>query len=182
MKLLMIILLSNTQWHGKIQNKGWSDEERNEYNKKMREQGAPEWLFPVKGYAGRNNPSTSAYDRPCHRATMGIAGEAGPEAIVPMGGGRGGGITQNITINGPPLTPSEIARKNLQVSRQLAMEWGCRWKITFIPRGERIIRHKEYRLLKLSGTGAIETDMNSKSPFKMVEHILTIPRTPDYID
>ena len=34
-------------------------------------------------------------------------------------------IVQNITINSPtPLSPSEIARKNLQVSRQLAMEWG----------------------------------------------------------
>lgn len=38
---------------------------------------------------------------------------------------RGGDIHQHITINSPsPLTPSEIARKNLQVSRQLAMEWG----------------------------------------------------------
>lgn len=35
------------------------------------------------------------------------------------------GIIQNIVINSPtPLTPSDIARKNLQVSRQLAMEWG----------------------------------------------------------
>lgn len=40
-------------------------------------------------------------------------------------GGARGGITQQITIHSPtPLTPSEIARKNLQVSRQLAMEWG----------------------------------------------------------
>ena len=38
---------------------------------------------------------------------------------------QGKGITQNIIINSPtPLSPSEIARKNLQVSRQLAMEWG----------------------------------------------------------
>lgn len=38
---------------------------------------------------------------------------------------KGGDIHQHITINSPtPLTPSEIARKNLQVSRQLAMEWG----------------------------------------------------------
>jgi hypothetical protein len=35
------------------------------------------------------------------------------------------GVTQNITINSPtPLSPSETARKYLQVSRQLAMEWG----------------------------------------------------------
>ncbi|HZG81777.1 MAG TPA: phage tail tape measure protein [Brevibacillus sp.] len=34
------------------------------------------------------------------------------------------GVTQNITINSPsPLTPSEIARRNLQVARQLALEW-----------------------------------------------------------
>ncbi len=38
---------------------------------------------------------------------------------------KGGDIHQHIIINSPtPLTPSEIARKNLQVSRQLAMEWG----------------------------------------------------------
>lgn len=37
---------------------------------------------------------------------------------------RGGGIVQNIEIHSPKaLSPSEIARKNLQVSRQLAMEW-----------------------------------------------------------
>lgn len=36
-----------------------------------------------------------------------------------------GDIIQNITINSTqPLTPSEVARKTLQVSRQLAMEWG----------------------------------------------------------
>lgn len=35
------------------------------------------------------------------------------------------GVTQNITINSPtPLSPSETARKYLQASRQLAMEWG----------------------------------------------------------
>ncbi len=38
---------------------------------------------------------------------------------------KGGDIHQQIIINSPtPLTPSEVARKNLQVSRQLAMEWG----------------------------------------------------------
>jgi TP901 family phage tail tape measure protein len=38
---------------------------------------------------------------------------------------KGGNINQYITINSPePLTPSETARKHLQVSRQLAMEWG----------------------------------------------------------
>ncbi len=66
-------------------------------------------------------------------------GEQGPELIelpkaskvysnqksMDMAKGSNGGITQNITINSPtPLTPSEIARKNLQASRQLAMEWG----------------------------------------------------------
>lgn len=39
----------------------------------------------------------------------------------------GGSIVQNITINSPqPLSPSETARRNLQASRQLAMEWGIR--------------------------------------------------------
>jgi tape measure domain-containing protein len=37
----------------------------------------------------------------------------------------GSGITQFIEIHSPtPLTPSEVARKHLQASRQLAMEWG----------------------------------------------------------
>lgn len=40
-------------------------------------------------------------------------------------GGVSGGVVQNITINSPqPLSPSETARRNLQASRQLAMEWG----------------------------------------------------------
>lgn len=66
-------------------------------------------------------------------------GEQGPEIVelppaskvysnqksMEMVKGASGGITQSITINSPtPLSPSEIARKNLQVSRQLAMEWG----------------------------------------------------------
>ncbi len=34
-------------------------------------------------------------------------------------------IIQNVHVHSPkPLNPSEVARKNLQVSRQLAMEWG----------------------------------------------------------
>lgn len=66
-------------------------------------------------------------------------GEQGPELIeLPQGSkvysnqkseemvsSQGKGITQNIHIYSPtPLSPSEIARKNLQASRQLAMEWG----------------------------------------------------------
>jgi len=71
----------------KYKNKGWSDEERNEYNKKMREQGAPEWLFPVKGYAegGIIRRPVLMTDLATGRPA-GIAGEAGPEAIVPIGG------------------------------------------------------------------------------------------------
>ncbi|MGJ9383239.1 hypothetical protein [Salipaludibacillus sp. CF4.18] len=66
-----------------------------------------------------------------------IVGEAGPELVnLPKGSNvysngetkdmfGGGGITQNITINSPQaLSPSEIKRKQLQASRQLAMEWG----------------------------------------------------------
>lgn len=110
----------------KYKNKGMSSAEQEKYNKRMIEAGAPEWLFGVKGFA-----EGGIIRRPVLMTDLstgkpaGVAGEAGPEAIVPMGGGRGGGITQNITINSPtPLTPSETARKNLQVSRQLAMEWG----------------------------------------------------------
>lgn len=45
-----------------------------------------------------------------------------PKTATPA---KGGDIHQHITIKSPtPLTPSEIARKNLQASRQLAMEWG----------------------------------------------------------
>lgn len=73
-------------------------------------------------------------------------GEAGAEVVMPierkrymkpyasmvsdllgkdMKDGYGEGIVQNITINSPePLSPSDIARKNLQVSRRLAREWG----------------------------------------------------------
>jgi TP901 family phage tail tape measure protein len=66
-------------------------------------------------------------------------GEQGPELVelpraskvytnqdsMRMVKGSDGGITQNIHIHSlTPLSPSEIARKNLQVSRQLAMEWG----------------------------------------------------------
>ncbi len=51
---------------------------------------------------------------------MGVA--RGTERSQPV---RAGDIHQHITINSPaPLSASEIARKNLQISRQLAMEWG----------------------------------------------------------
>lgn len=40
---------------------------------------------------------------------------------------QGGDVVQHITINSPsPMSPSEVARKNMQASRQLAMEWGMR--------------------------------------------------------
>src|SRR5699024_657845 len=75
-----------------------------------------------------------------HPGGEAVVGEFGPEIIrLPRGtqvdnhlktrerlkdSGKGE-ITQNIHIHSPrPLSPSEIARKNLQVSRQLAMEWG----------------------------------------------------------
>lgn len=73
-------------------------------------------------------------------------GEAGTEIVMPIerkrymkpyasmvaglmneeSGGTGGkAIVQNITINSPEaLSPSEIAKKQLQASRRLAMEWG----------------------------------------------------------
>ena len=50
-----------------------------------------------------------------------------PKKYNPAAGGKGGGITQHITINSPtPLSPSEVARKQKQAQRQLAMEWGMR--------------------------------------------------------
>jgi len=83
----------------------------------------------------------SAYARGTNYHPGGLAwvGEQGPELIeLPKGTkvysnqksmemvrGASGGIIQNIHIHSPePLSPSEVARKNLQVSRQLAMEWG----------------------------------------------------------
>lgn len=56
-------------------------------------------------------------------ATAGTTGTVATQAQS----GRGGDLVQHITINSPaPLTPSDIARKNMQASRQLAMEWGMR--------------------------------------------------------
>lgn len=57
------------------------------------------------------------------KATLGSTGIVATQAQS----GRGGDVIQNITINSPaPLSPSDIARKNMQASRQLAMEWGMR--------------------------------------------------------
>lgn len=66
-----------------------------------------------------------------------LVGERGPEIldlpknarVLPLerAGARGinRSINQSITINSPtPLSPSEIKKKTLEVSRQLAMEWG----------------------------------------------------------
>lgn len=74
-----------------------------------------------------------------HPGGLAWVGEQGPELVeLPRGskvhtnqksmelvGKSGGDIYQEIHIHSPePLNPSEIARRNLQVSRQLAMEWG----------------------------------------------------------
>ncbi len=70
-----------------------------------------------------------------HPGGLAWVGEQGPELVSLPRGTKvypheesmqmAGGVTQNVTINSPaPLSPSDIARKNLQVSRQLAMEWG----------------------------------------------------------
>lgn len=68
---------------------------------------------------------------------LAIIGERGPELVELPRGARvfsnshtqdilgKSGITQHITINSPiALSPSEIKRKTLDASRQLAMEWG----------------------------------------------------------
>lgn len=85
--------------------------------------------------------SIRAYARGTNFHPGGLAwvGEQGPELVeLPRGskvhtnqksmelvGKSGGDIYQEIHIHSPePLSPSEIARKNLLVSRQLAMEWG----------------------------------------------------------
>ncbi|MDX8367861.1 hypothetical protein [Cytobacillus sp. IB215665] len=71
-----------------------------------------------------------------HPGGLALVGEEGPEiANLPRGTsiktnketmdmlGRGGGVTQNITINSPePLTPNNIKRQTLQASRLLALE------------------------------------------------------------
>lgn len=70
-----------------------------------------------------------------HPGGYAIVGERGPELLhLPRGSKvstanetrdklSGNSIIQNININSPtPLSPSEIARQNLKVSRQLAME------------------------------------------------------------
>ncbi len=86
------------------------------------------------GSTGNNAHGTNFW-----RGGLTWVGEQGPELIdLPKGTkvysnqksmemvrGASGGIIQNIHIHSPePLSPSEVARKNLQVSRQLAMEWG----------------------------------------------------------
>ncbi len=83
---------------------------------------------------GRNAHGTNYW-----RGGLTWVGEQGPELIelpraskvhsnqksMELVGKSGGDIYQEIHIHSPePLSPSEIARKNLQVSRQLAMEWG----------------------------------------------------------
>lgn len=87
----------------------------------------------VSNVVGHNARGTNYW-----RGGLTWVGEQGPELIeLPRGTKiysnqksmemmrKGRQIVQNITINSPtPLSPSEIARKNLQVSRQLAMEWG----------------------------------------------------------
>lgn len=91
---------------------------------------------------GASGGGVRAFAKGTNYAPGGLAlvGEEGPELIeLPRGskvytanetkdilkGNRGTSIIQNIHIHSPePLSPSEIARKNLQVSRQLAMEWG----------------------------------------------------------
>lgn len=87
----------------------------------------------VSGAVGNNARGTNYW-----RGGLTWVGEEGPEIIdLPRGSkvysnpkseqiaSQGRNITQNITINSPtPLSPSEVARKNLQASRQLAMEWG----------------------------------------------------------
>lgn len=88
----------------------------------------------VSNVVGHNARGTDYW-----RGGLTWVGEQGPELIeLPRGskvysnqksmemvGKFGGDIYQEIHIHSPePLSPSEIARKNLQVSRQLAMEWG----------------------------------------------------------
>ena len=58
---------------------------------------------------------------------LSIAADAAVQGVRPAGGQSSGqtSYTQHITINSPqPLSPSDIARKSKQASRQLALEWG----------------------------------------------------------
>ncbi|MBS4536804.1 phage tail tape measure protein [Clostridium sp. D2Q-14] len=98
------------------------------------------------------NAEGAIFNKPFIFGNQGV-GEAGPEAVLPIEKlsdimastlnvilskdnaqkiiptkritDEGSNITQNINIYSPePLNPSEISRKNLQVLRQLALEWG----------------------------------------------------------
>ncbi|WP_284037464.1 phage tail tape measure protein [Neobacillus sp. 114] len=63
-------------------------------------------------------------DIPLVNTELNVGGR-GSSSGAQLAQGGFGGITQNITINSPSLlSASETARKNLQVARQLAMEWG----------------------------------------------------------
>lgn len=55
-----------------------------------------------------------------------IATDAAVQGVTSVGGQEAGkSFTQHITINSPQaLSPSDIARKSKQASRQLALEWG----------------------------------------------------------
>lgn len=89
--------------------------------------------------AAQSSIGANAHGTNNWRGGLTWVGEQGPEIIeLPKGSkvysnqksmemvkGASEGITQHIHIHSPtPLSPSEIARKNLQASRQLAMEWG----------------------------------------------------------
>ncbi len=101
---------------------------------KTQEQDGPSNAPNSMNRIGNNAHGTESW-----RGGLTWVGEQGPELVelpkstkvhsnqksMEMVKGENGGITQNIHIYSPtPLSPSEVARKNLQTSRQLAMEWG----------------------------------------------------------
>lgn len=105
----------------------WNDKPAKKKTVEIEEKRTSSGSDVGNNYTGRSN----------FQGGMTWVGEHGPEIVeLPKGTkihsandsrvmARGGGIVQHIAIHSPqPLSPNEIARKTLQASRQLAMEWG----------------------------------------------------------
>ena len=82
---------------------------------------AVNWSTPDLGLIGRINIPRLAQGGIVRRPTVAMIGEAGPEAVVPLGG-RGGGLggdTYNVTINNPVGRADEIADEVFRAMERL---------------------------------------------------------------
>jgi hypothetical protein len=59
-----------------------------------------------------------------NRPTLAMLGESGPEAVVPLGRGRGAGMTVNLTINGDILGMDDFEQKVTSVIRDAVLGGG----------------------------------------------------------